>query len=67
MNTLKGHVASGALPYVNIGHGKKRSRKRFTDANLEAFIANQTRKDAPPCPSTEKGLALLAVRLLVPR
>jgi hypothetical protein len=50
ISTLKGHVASGALRYVDIGHGKKRLRRMFTDADLDNFIANQTRKDAP-CPS----------------
>ena len=51
IKTLNGHVASGALRYVIIGHGKKRPRIRFTDADLDQFIANQTRKDVP-CPST---------------
>jgi hypothetical protein len=51
LRTLDGHVASGALRYVAIGHGKKRPRRMFTDADLNAFIANQTRKDVP-CPST---------------
>jgi hypothetical protein len=51
IKTLFGHVASGALRYVDVGHGKKRRRIRFTDADLNEFIANQTRKDVP-CPST---------------
>jgi hypothetical protein len=50
VKTLKGHLASGALRYVAIGHGTKRPRKMLTDADLDAFIANQTRKDVP-CPS----------------
>src|SRR5262245_38926120 len=48
IKTLNGHVASGALKYVAIGHGKRRARKMFTDADLNEFIANQTRKE-PPC------------------
>src|SRR6516165_2354458 len=51
VKTLAGHVASGALRYVIIGHGIKRPRKMFADADLDAFIVNQTRKDVP-CPST---------------
>jgi Helix-turn-helix domain len=51
IKTLKGHMASGALRYANIGHGKKRPTYRFTDADLDAFIASQTRKDSP-CPPT---------------
>jgi excisionase family DNA binding protein len=46
VKTLNAHVAAGALRYVDIGHGKKRRRIRFTDADI-----NQTRKDLP-CPST---------------
>jgi hypothetical protein len=49
--TLNGYVATGRLKYVAIGHGKKRPRKMFTDADLNQFIAAQTR-EAPPCPSS---------------
>jgi hypothetical protein len=45
--TLRGHVDSGALRYVLIGHGTKRPRKMFAASDLQEFIANQTRKDAP--------------------
>jgi hypothetical protein len=48
--TLDGHVEAGTLRYVAIGHGTKRQRKMFTDADLDAFIEAQTRKDVP-CPS----------------
>jgi hypothetical protein len=51
IKTLNGYVASGALRYVIIGHGTKRPRRMFTDADLDDLIANQTRKDVP-CPST---------------
>src|SRR5262245_25824726 len=52
IKTLNGHVAAGALKYVAIGHGKRRKRKMFTDADLDEFIQAQTRKDVP-CPSTK--------------
>jgi Meiotically Up-regulated Gene 113 (MUG113) protein len=39
--TLDRYVKIGALPYVALGHGKRRQLKRFTDADLDAFIANQ--------------------------
>jgi excisionase family DNA binding protein len=48
--TLKGHLENGEIGYVAIGHGTKRPRRMFTDADIDAFIANRTRKDAP-CPS----------------
>jgi hypothetical protein len=51
IKTLDGHVASGALRYVALGHGRKRPRRMFTDADLDAFINNQSRRDAP-CPSS---------------
>jgi len=51
LKTLAGHVASGALRYVRMGHGRKRRRMMFTAAEIDSFIANQTRK-ATPCPST---------------
>src|SRR5262245_4449244 len=50
IKTLNGHVASGALRYVVIGHGTKRPRRMFADTDLDDFIANHTRKDVP-CPS----------------
>lgn len=52
VKTLKAHIASGVLGYVVIGHGSKRPRKMFTDADINQFIANQTRKDVPVCPSS---------------
>jgi hypothetical protein len=50
--TLNGYVAAGTLRYVAIGHGSKRQRKMFTDADLNALIEAQTRKDSPACPSS---------------
>ena len=50
VKTLNGYVAAGALKYVTIGHGAKRPRKMFTDADLDEFVTSQTRKDSP-CPS----------------
>jgi hypothetical protein len=51
VKTLNAHVASSDLRYVIIGKGTKRPRRMFTDADLDEFITNQTRKDVP-CPST---------------
>ena len=55
VKTLNGHITSGALRYVDIGHGKRRQRRMYTDADLNEFIANKTRKDIP-CPSTRIGV-----------
>jgi hypothetical protein len=43
IKTLRGHVRSGALRYVVTGHGIKHPHKMFTDADIDEFIANQTR------------------------
>jgi len=56
IKTLLGHVASGALRYVIVGHGTKRPRRMFTPADLDSFIANHTRKDVP-CPPTSQKMA----------
>jgi hypothetical protein len=47
IKTLNGYVAAGAIGYVIIGHGTKRPRKMFTDADINAFIAAQTRTEIP--------------------
>jgi len=57
IKTLNGHIASGALRYVIIGHGKKHPRRMFTDADLDGFIANQTRKDVACPPTSPKTVA----------
>jgi len=48
--TLDEHVRCGALRYISIGHGKKRQRKMFTDADVDEFIERQTRRDVPFVP-----------------
>jgi hypothetical protein len=59
IRTLNGHIASGALRYVIIGHGTKRPRKMFTDPDLDNFITNQTRKDVSCPPTSPKTAARL--------
>ena len=44
IKTLNGHVAAGALKYVTIGHGTKRPRKMFTDADLERIHCSSDAK-----------------------
>jgi hypothetical protein len=54
IKTLNGHVAAGRLKYVHVGHGTKRQRRMYADSDLDEFIANQTRKDVPACPSSAR-------------
>src|SRR5262245_56491763 len=48
--TLRAHLDAGDLRYVIIGKGTKRPRKMIAPADLDDFIAAQTRNDVP-CPS----------------
>jgi hypothetical protein len=50
VKTLDGYIKAGALKYVAIGHGRRRQRRMFSEADLNEFVAAQTRKDSP-CPS----------------
>lgn len=59
IKTLNGYIASGAVRYVAIGHGSKRPRKMFTATDLDEFIVNQTKKDAPSCQSSKKPVRLI--------
>jgi hypothetical protein len=52
IKTLNAHVAAGDLRYVIIGKGTKRPHRMYAAADLDEFIANQTRKVTPACPST---------------
>lgn len=49
--TLDQHFRRGAIRYVSIGHGKKRPRRMFTDADVNEFIERQTRRDVPGEPT----------------
>src|SRR5262249_16523961 len=51
IKTLREHVKAGRIKYIDTGHGSKRPRRMFADADLNEFITNQSRKDVP-CPST---------------
>lgn len=46
---LAAHVRSGELPFVNVGIGKQKPRRRFTQAALNDFIARRTMREAPAC------------------
>jgi len=49
--TLKGHVDDGELRYINVGRGKKKTRRMFTGSDLDEFIERRGRRDVP-CQST---------------
>ena len=49
-------VSDGEIAYIAVGRGQKRPRRRFTDADLEAFIERRRRRDVflPPSPKTRR-------------
>lgn len=49
--TLDAHVRAGDIRYLIIGHGKKRPRRMFAEADVEEFIERQTRRDVPVEPT----------------
>ena len=51
---LIGFVRDGELRYVNLGRGKKRPRRMFTDDDLEELIERRKRKEATGCLSTDQ-------------
>jgi hypothetical protein len=55
VKTLAGYVASGALKYVALGHGKRRQHRMFTESDLTEFIQANTRKDSPCLSSVARG------------
>ena len=42
---LTAFVRDGELKYINLGRGKKRPRRMFTDEDLDEFIERRTRKE----------------------
>lgn len=48
------HVRAGAIRYVNVGRGKKKIRRMFTEDDLAEFVKTRTQRDTPPCPSTRR-------------
>ena len=67
IKTFNGYVAAGALKYVTIGHGTKRPRKMFTDADLDEFIAKLKPARTFHVRLPRHALAVLSIRLPAPR
>ncbi|WP_225048903.1 helix-turn-helix domain-containing protein [Bradyrhizobium barranii] len=51
VKTLNGYVRDGELRYINVGRGRKKQRRKFTDEDLDELIERRTRRDVP-CQST---------------
>ena len=48
---VRGFVRAGDLKFINVGHGTKRSRYRFTDADINALIEKRKTQEIL-CPSS---------------
>ncbi len=46
--TLRRHTKMGTVGYLNMGHGAQRLRRRFTAADLAAFMVGRRRRELPP-------------------
>ena len=54
LKTLREYVRSGELRYVRSGAGLKRPGRRFTDADIDEFIARRVERETPVCPSISR-------------
>ena len=54
VKTLRSHIEAGELHYVQVGRGRERICRKFTVADIDAFVASQTRTEVPQtCPSAK--------------
>src|ERR1700722_5885211 len=51
VKTLNGFVRDGEIRYIDIGRGKKKIRRAFSDQDIDEFKERRTRRDVP-CQST---------------
>jgi excisionase family DNA binding protein len=46
---VRTYVRDGELQYINVGHGRKRPRYRFSDTDIDELIEKRKQRDIPPC------------------
>jgi hypothetical protein len=51
VKTLNGFVRDGEIRYIDVGRGKKKIRRRFTDQDIEEFKERRARREVS-CQST---------------
>jgi excisionase family DNA binding protein len=51
---LIAHVEDGGLRYINVGRGKKKPRRRFSESDLEEFKAARSTLEKTSCPSSSR-------------
>jgi excisionase family DNA binding protein len=44
---VRTYVRDGELQYINVGHGTKRPRYRFSDTDIDELIEQRKRRDVP--------------------
>ncbi len=61
--TLARIIATGQLPYINVGIGVMKPRRMFHPEDLAAFIAERRRQDFPPTPYEGRRLRVRSERV----
>ena len=51
VKTLSGFVRDGEIRYIDVGRGKKKIRRMFTDQDIDQFQESRARREVP-CQST---------------
>jgi DNA-binding transcriptional MerR regulator len=51
VKTLIGFARDGEIRYINVSRGAKKTRRMFTDQDIEEFKERRARRDVP-CPFT---------------
>ena len=51
VKTLNGHVRDGEIRYIDVGRGKKKIRRMFTEQDIHEFKERRARREVP-CQST---------------
>ncbi|MGH6672188.1 MAG: helix-turn-helix domain-containing protein [Xanthobacteraceae bacterium] len=49
--TLRGHIRSGRLGYINVGLGDNRKSYRIAESAIDAFQRENEHREASPCQS----------------
>jgi|SRR5216683_1011270 len=48
---VRAFVRDGDLKYINVGHGSKKPRYRFTDSDINELIEKRKQQETPQCQS----------------
>jgi hypothetical protein len=52
VKTLTGHANDGEIRYINVGRGKKKTRRMYDPNDIKEFKERRARREVPQCQST---------------